>query len=123
MAYFTQEMKKNVAAKLKDVVPAGWKYTLSVKDHSTLYFNLKEIPAEYKLAKDLAEVIEQQGYCQLRGTNDVFKSTKHSLIFEKIWEILNDTNYDNSDSQSDYFDVGYYCYVNFGRWNKALIIK
>jgi hypothetical protein len=28
-------------------------------------------------------------------------------------------NHDNSDIQSDYFDVGWYVEVNIGKWNKA----
>jgi hypothetical protein len=30
--------------------------------------------------------------------------------------------YDNSDSQSDYFDIAYYYYVKIGKWNKPYIL-
>jgi hypothetical protein len=31
---------------------------------------------------------------------------------------MNDGNHDNSDIQSDYFDVGWYISINVGRWDK-----
>lgn len=36
---------------------------------------------------------------------------------------LNIDNYDNSDSQTDYFDVGHYTSINLGSWNKPFIVK
>jgi hypothetical protein len=48
-----------------------------------------------------------------------------ALITRKAWEVLqraaevgNADNWDNSDSQTDYFDVNYYLDINIGKWNK-----
>jgi hypothetical protein len=36
---------------------------------------------------------------------------------------LNTGNHDNSDSQTDYFDVGWYVDVKVGKWNKPYIVE
>lgn len=48
-----------------------------------------------------------------------------ALVTRKAWEVLqraaevgNADNWDNSDSQTDYFDVNYYLDINIGKWNK-----
>jgi hypothetical protein len=37
----------------------------------------------------------------------------------EVYDALMEGNHDNSDIQSDYFDVGWYVEVNIGKWNKA----
>jgi hypothetical protein len=51
-----------------------------------------------------------------------------SLLSEKAWEVMrraveigNAENWDNSDSQSDYFDVNYYLHVNIGKWDRNFV--
>jgi hypothetical protein len=34
---------------------------------------------------------------------------------------MNDGNWDKSDIQSDYFNVGWYVDVNIGKWNKPYV--
>lgn len=53
-----------------------------------------------------------------------------ALVSRKAWEVLhraaevgNSENWDNSDSQSDYFDVNYYLDINIGKWNKPFQVK
>ena len=36
----------------------------------------------------------------------------------QIVEAMNDGNHDRSDSQSDYFDVGWYISIRVGQWNR-----
>jgi hypothetical protein len=33
-------------------------------------------------------------------------------------QAMNNGNHDNSDIQTDYFDVGWYIHVDIGRWDK-----
>jgi hypothetical protein len=39
-------------------------------------------------------------------------------FFEEVIPLMNVGNYDKSDSQTDYFNIGWYVDVNVGRWNK-----
>jgi hypothetical protein len=43
-------------------------------------------------------------------------------FLKEILTAMNDGNHDNSDIQTDYFDVGWYVDVNIGRWNKPYIL-
>ena len=38
-------------------------------------------------------------------------------------KIINDGNWDNSDVQSDYFDVGWYTDLKVGSWNKTFEVS
>ena len=42
-------------------------------------------------------------------------------VLKRVLEIANKYNHDNSDIQSDYFDVNYYLHINLGRWDKPFI--
>jgi hypothetical protein len=41
---------------------------------------------------------------------------------EKIAKALNTGNFNNSDSQSDYFHVGFYSSLHLGRWDKPFVV-
>jgi hypothetical protein len=36
----------------------------------------------------------------------------------QVMNVLNEGNHNNSDIQSDYFDIGWYVDINIGKWNK-----
>ena len=44
MAYIDQTKKAKIAANLKKVVPAGWKYSLAVRNHSTIVLTISAAP-------------------------------------------------------------------------------
>ena len=46
MAYMNQEKKAKIAAALKTVVPKGWKYSLAVRNHSSIVMNIKSAPVD-----------------------------------------------------------------------------
>ena len=37
---------------------------------------------------------------------------------QELIKAMNTGNHNNSDIQTDYFDVGWYIYLKIGRWNK-----
>jgi len=37
--------------------------------------------------------------------------------------VMNTGNWDKSDIQTDYFNVGWYVDVNIGKWNKPYIME
>jgi len=53
--------------------------------------------------------------------NGVFLTEKGHNVLQKILEIANKYNYDNSDSRMDYFDVNYYLHLNLGKWDNPFI--
>ena len=116
MAYMNQEKKAKIAAKLKEVVPPGWKYSLRVRDLSVLIMTISAAPV------DLVEGIRpaKDG----RPARDYFDVVKWSIeeiqdqdlrvTMTQIMEALNLDNFDESDSQSDYFHVGHYVRLKVG---------
>lgn len=123
MAYFTQEMKKQVAAELKKVIPTGWKYSLGVDDYSTLVLNILAAPV------DLMKLAAQAGYSSTCGVqvnphymDRHFAGTEVAELFAKVQKVLFCCGYyDDSDLMRDYHDTAYYVNVNIGKWNKDFV--
>jgi len=110
MAYVSQEKKAKIAAALKLVVPKTWKYSLAVRNHSTIVMTIKAAPADLDHGKGHAQLNHYYLQDWLQG--DDLK------VMRDILDALNTDNHDNSDIQTDYFDVGHYISINIGRWNK-----
>ena len=54
----------------------------------------------------------------------VFKLTLITKNFlSEVIPAMNNGNHDNSDIQTDYFDVGWYIDVNIGKWNKPYTVE
>lgn len=136
MAYMNQERKAIIAAKLKEVMPKGWKYSLGVRSHSTIVLTITSAPVDLMAeAKRVAEARQAHMEPYLRGnvTNATHLEVNHyhphkqfdvSLpVFERIIAVLNEGNHDRSVAQADYFDVGWYVNVNVGRWDKPFTVK
>jgi hypothetical protein len=122
MAYVSQELKAKLAPKIKAICAKyGVKATLSVRNHMVLCLNIKSGKIDFIndfnqtcnpqfLAKDYIQV-NQFWY------KDHFGGEAYHFLSEVI-PAMNAGNHDNSDIQTDYFDVGWYIDVNVGKWNK-----
>ncbi len=128
MAYMSQEKKAKIAAQLKAVMPTGWKYSLAVRHHSTLVLTISaaplDLPAMYAAtcSDEVRASILKSGNCDVNRYHwrDHFEGETAAQM-AAIFDALNDGNHDRSEMQSDYFDVGWYVDVQFGRWNKPFI--
>lgn len=129
MAYMDQERKAVIAAGLKRVMPKDWKWTLAVRHHSTLVLTVSEAPVH--LVEEYLEVIRRvapasSGWHEHKS--DYLQVNEYHLEsgfegerleqMKKIVDAMNTGNHNRSDPMSDYFDVGWYIDINFGRWNK-----
>ena len=118
MAYFNQTMKQAMAPKIKTVLNKyGMKGTLSVRNHSTVVLNLSQGPLDFG-----ADTPHWEGYTSV----NVYWIDKHytgrTLEFLKeVMAVLYEGNWNNSDIQTDYFDVGWYVDINVGRWEKTYV--
>ena len=133
MAYMNQERKAKLAANLKKVVPQGWKYSVSVQNHSTIVMTIASAPvdliAEYVenvnqghravMNPDLYSIKQRPDYIDVNHYwIDKQFSGETLEIFKQINEALNDGNHDRSDLMTDYFDVGWHVDIRIGRWDK-----
>jgi hypothetical protein len=50
-------------------------------------------------------------------------SGKALSFLKEVITVMNNGNHDNSDIQTDYFDVGWYVDVNIGTWNKPYTVE
>lgn len=130
MAYVSQDLKYRIAPKVKEILKRhNVKGTLSVRDRSTLALTIREGAIDFisnsneTCANDPYQVAH--GVKPSIGYIDVnpYHYEKHfsgaALSFlNEIFGAMNEGNWDKSDSQSDYFDVGWYSDINIGRYDK-----
>ena len=130
MAYMSQERKAQMAPAIKAVLKKyKIKGTLSVRNHSTLCLTITQGPIDF--IGNINEVTARHPRYNDRPMNpakdhiDVNPYWYHEhfdgqalQFLQEIMPLMNTGNHDNSDIQTDYFDVGWYVDVNIGRWNK-----
>ena len=125
MAYMNQENKKKIAAALKLVVPKDWKYSLGVDNHSSIVMNVKSAPVDIlgMLSANSEYPIATHVQLSQYWLEDHLKGAPDSVLqtLKNIFAALNDGNHDRSDVTTDYFDVGWYIELNFGKWDKPFV--
>jgi hypothetical protein len=140
MAYMSQEKKAQIAPVVKAILKKyNVKGSLSVRNHSTLSLTIKSGAIDFveNFIQTDANVIygkkmsqDQIDYIRKNQSVDVNPYWYHEhfsgVAKEFLTEILtamNDGNWDKSDIQTDYFNVGWYVNVNIGSWNKPYILE
>lgn len=125
MAYVSQEKKSKIAAALKPIIPAGWRYSLAVHNHSTIVLTIREAPVNIIAAMRGSDYFDPQTAKEARPNvyhiRRAFADEQMADLFERIVAALNIDNHDNSDPMTDYFDVGHYKEINIGKWNKPFV--
>lgn len=116
MAYMNQEMKAKIAPKVKKILGKyKLKGSLAVRNYTTLVLNIKSGPIDF---------IEK---CPRMSVNTYHINSYYDGIAAKalseLREAMNAGNHDNSDIQTDYFDVGWYVDINVGKWDKPYILE
>jgi len=119
MAYVSQELKSKLAPKIKAICKKyGVNVSLAVRNHSTLVLNVKsgkiDFIQDYGDSDDARKFGIQVNPYWYR---DHFTGKSKAFLSEVI-PAMNDGNWDESDIQTDYFNVGWYIDVNIGKWNK-----
>jgi hypothetical protein len=131
MAYMSQENKASKAPAIKAILKKyNCKGTLSINNYSTLVLTIPQGSIDF-----LGNHKEMDQYNNRFETNYVpyeptylnvcvphyidkhYSGTALSFLKEII-EVMMQGNHNNSDSQSDYFDIGFYIDINIGKWNK-----
>lgn len=116
MAYMNQEKKKVISEVLKIALKdyPSVKFSLSVHDHSSIRCRIKSGP------KCLLE--NGVGGINHYFIDSNFKEAESVKILNCIKDALNKGNFDESDSQADYFCVGHYIDISIGSFEKPYII-
>lgn len=117
MAYITPQQVKEKRIQIKKLFPAkdGWKFSIRTENYSTIRLAVLQAPIE--LREDTNKNYEQ--------TNNYYLSDRKNVIgadiLQIMFDILNQGNYNNSDIQTDYFDVGFYTRITIGEWDTPFV--
>lgn len=102
-----------IRAELKAI--PGLKVSVKIERYSmgqSMHICIKE--TGFKICPEAYIKYAKDGYPQIMADNRPERYTPEAVALkDKIEAIANQYNYDNSDSQTDYFDVNYYLYVNY----------
>jgi len=127
MAYINQEKKKELAPRIKEVAKTyGYKVSLSINNHSTLVATISDGPAS--LSDIVYSVYMEQEHRDNVIKRGYFSINHHHLdkyvgevgnFLRHLYRAMSIGNHNNSDYMTDYFDIGWYVDISFGKWNKA----
>lgn len=112
MAYVSKELKAEVAAKLKTIMPKDWKYSLAVRHYSELVLTISKAPV------DLTTIVPHVNVYYIERC---VLDKRYVPLFTEIVAALNTDNYNNSNAMIDYFDVGHYVSINIGKYDKPFV--
>lgn len=126
MAYITKEKSAEIRKALKARFP-DWKFSVKIRHHSSLDVDILSAPIDllaYKLPGRYDDDTSKARPAYA-GVNHYYVSenwaspAKEALL--EIVKISNEGNHDNSDIQTDYFDVGWYYDLSIGTWDKPFV--
>ena len=130
MAYISQESKAKIATVIKALLlKHGVKGSLSIDNHSTLNLNIKsgrlDFIGNYNEVQK-TRVMAEHDRISAKEYHDVNPYWFHQQYSGEVLEFVTAAIkalkgagwYNNTDVQSDYFDIAYYIGINIGRWDK-----
>ena len=130
MAFMNQERKKTIEFKVKPIMAKyGMKGRLGVRHHSTLVLNVAEGPIDFAGSRVFSEY-EKTHNLDKEACTHIQVNTYHiashfsgkaQKFLLEVYAAMMGGNHDRSDSQSDYFDVGWYVDINIGKWDHPYV--
>jgi hypothetical protein len=134
MAFMNQEKKALLAPAVKAILKKyGVKGSLAVSNSSSLVLNLKSGPIDF--IKNYDETVSKRpgSTRQLMGdskslqVNTYWYDEQYSGVakefLREVITAMKVGNWNKSQIEVDYFDVGWYVNVNVGRWNKPYVLE
>lgn len=116
MAYMSQEKKAALAPAIKAVLKKyDVKGSIAVRHHSTLVVNIQSGSLEFPQQDIERTQINHHWICNR-------EESKSKQFLLELHDAMMAANHDNSDSMTDYFDVGWYISINIGKWDKPYVL-
>lgn len=141
MAYMNQVRKALIQSNLKPILARyGVKGTLSVRNHSTIVLTLKSGKIDFienfittDLATPHGRKMDQNTIANLRKNRSLdvnpywyqehFSGRAKEFLADAMKALKSAGWYDESDAQSDYFNIAYYVDINIGRWDRPYALE
>jgi hypothetical protein len=111
----------------------GLTATVAVRHHSTLQLNVSKGKIDF-IANHADTVYKTNHWAADKEKDYEYNKTRKYMqvshhwtdhfdgkakeFLDKAFEIMFEGNHDNSDIMVDYHDVGWYCDINIGKWDK-----
>ena len=134
MAYITQEMKRELAPGINNVLKKyGCKGSISTPNRTMLCVTISQGPIDFigKANKEGKERSERQNlpFYPIEGSyqaNPYRYAENYDGPLDKADQFLNELRdamrgtlyYNNDDIMTDYFDSAYFMSINIGKWDK-----
>jgi hypothetical protein len=134
MAYVSPELKAALSPTIKAICKKyGVKASIAVDRRMSLVLNIKSGPIDFLASyhKKMKALNSDMGRGYIKETKYIQVNTYHhdrhfdgkALEFlTAVLKAMNVGNYDKSDSQSDYFNCGWYVDVNVGKYNAPYVL-
>lgn len=118
MAYISPEDVKVIRNNIKKAFPAkdGWKFSVTNEDYSLVKVAIMKAPTEYGF--DGFEGINRH---QIESKYKDQPKSKEMLI--KLYGIIAEKHWDESDSMTDYFHCSFYITMSIGKWDKDCVMS
>ena len=128
MAYIKQEEKSVIAENIKSILKKypdiKIKYSLRIKDLSTIIMTISQANVNFQeyCGKEYAGIDINQPY-EIQNVMPQFYTGIAGEFLTEIHKALHGPKwYNNSDTQTDYFDIKHYVRLSFGKWNKPFFV-
>ena len=119
MAYVSKEKKAKVYAKLKEIIPRSWRWSLAVSHNMALVLTIAKAPVDLLSEARPDGHPSRDTYVNLNEYRlDKIKNTEIREIFLAVREAMNTENFNHSDTMRDYHSLGHYIDINIGKWDK-----
>jgi len=117
MAYVSQETKKKLAPKIKEVLKKyGVKGTISVRNHMSLVVTLRS--GEIDFASSTSDGTPNHYQVNHYWIDDHWTGDAANFLKELVSAMKGPDYFDKSDVQRDYFFTSHYFDIDIGKWNK-----
>jgi hypothetical protein len=120
MAYINQQKKSEIVAAAKAALPKDWTVSFSISHHSTLVATITKAPASVLDDYKAPEAGYSRPYVNHHHLANCWSGEAFKVL-DALRGVMMIGNHDRSDSQSDYFDVGWYVEIQFGKRNKPCV--
>lgn len=135
MAFMNQDRKNKIAPKVKLILAKyDIKGTLSIQRNSGLLLTIRSGKIDFcqNWHENRNAVYARGGFAVDKLVVPTYLNVNTHHIdthftgvarecLEELLAAMNEGNWDNSDSQTDYFDKGWHCDIAVGRYTKAYV--
>jgi len=122
MAYITANQTRDIKQRLKNAFP-GFKFSVVNRHHTSVDVVVLNGPIDFSDMPDAGDARPFDPTYFSVNQYHLYNYRKYEGLFRRMFEIINDGNFDKSDIMTDYFNVGWYAHLSVGVWDKPYVVR